>query len=181
MKTRTGFVSNSSSSSFVLEVGKPFNTPLEVAKYMVPKRESDNDADLVKKIERTIQKCPDLTPVCFKSCNYDTFIVKMDKYFLVQTCHNHNWDIEQWRVSAPAEYYSYYGDDSFFDIPSGFEFFHLDYDVKGKVADWNDTRGGNSFCDKCYNDFWWIGDALKCPKCGESFEEQKKRKKNENT
>jgi len=35
MKIRSGFVSNSSSSSFIVKVGEPFDTALEIAKHMI--------------------------------------------------------------------------------------------------------------------------------------------------
>lgn len=168
MKIRNGFVSNSSSSSFVVKVGKPFNTALELANHMIPFREWDCDQELVNKVNKLIQKCPETPAVCFKSCNYDTFIAKMGDVFLVQTCHNHDWDLSQYSAPCPSEYYNYFGDDSFYNLEHSMDFLHLDYDVIGRPAHWRETKNFEYECPKCHHwgHHWIIGEDIKCPRCG---------------
>jgi hypothetical protein len=172
MKTRTGFVSNSSSSSFVIGigVGKPFTTALDVAEHMIPFREWDGDQDLLNKIAKLKQgRAKALNAVCFKSCNYDTFIVKMGNIFLVETCHNHKWDLSKYQAECPPEFYDYFGDDSFYNLSSCFDFFHLEYDVMGRPGSWRETKDFEYYCQSCnsYNNGQWIiKEEIQCPKCG---------------
>jgi hypothetical protein len=165
MKTRNGFVSNSSSSSFILKVGEPFQTALDVAEYMVPKREWDADAELLKKVKSLKANGKELFSVCFKSCNYDTFIAKMNGVFLIETCHNHDWDFSDAGSlsQCPPEFEEYFGGDSFYELPRSIDFYHLDYDFSGHRPEWREIR--SSFCSKCYNDYWVVGEKIICPKC----------------
>jgi hypothetical protein len=176
MKTRTGFVSNSSSSSFVLEVGKPFDTVLEVAEHMVPQREWEDDAALVAAIQKLRRSGEKYYAVCFPSCNYDTFIAKMGNLFLVETCHNHDWDLRDVSVSAivPHEFLEYFGDDSFYDLPKRLPFYHLKYGVTVRQPDWRET--GYNWCPKCHGDFWVIGDTIKCLNCGMNYKDLPNKK-----
>lgn len=159
MKTREGFVSNSSSSSFILKVGEPFDTIKELAKYMIQKREWDSDAETIKKLEL----CPDNKNVTFKSCNYDTFIAKIDDYFLIETCHNHYWDLDDFRCQTyPKEFFDKYGDDSFYELPHIVDFHSVEHNVEGRVARWDSK---NKFCEKCYNEYWIVGGKKICLTC----------------
>lgn len=103
MKGREGFVSNSSSSSFVFRVGHPFRDVFELALRMIPIRdwtEEEMEAGAMND-EKTLTKLMALdmdpnTPLTFASCNEDTHILKVDtekdSYLVVQTCHNHRFD-----------------------------------------------------------------------------------------
>ena len=170
MKIRTGFVSNSSSSSFVLKVGNPFKTALEVAEHMIPFREWETDQTLLNKIKNLkYSRQTDLNAVCFKSCNYDTFIAKMGEVFLVETCHNHDWDLGKWRAPCPAEFYEYFGDDSFYNLSHCIDFLHLEYNVVGRPVDWRDGKDFDYQCPNGHYDAYWrIGESIKCPCCGAS-------------
>lgn len=88
MKIRNGFVSNSSSSSFILNADG--NTVRDIALLMIPQRNWPNDYDLISRIQK-LTCDPDL-PITFSTCNYDTFIIKIGKYIYVNTCHNHDFD-----------------------------------------------------------------------------------------
>ena len=99
MKIRSGFVSNSSSSSFILSKNS-YLSVFELAKEMIPSRDWSDDADLVENIEKAEIKGMDPnTSICFNSCNYNTYIVKYKEYYLVATCSNHNWDLDQYSLN----------------------------------------------------------------------------------
>lgn len=100
MKIRTGFVSNSSSSSFVVDA----KSTMEVFKKMIPlvKKDYGEDGNSVwdeyhgRDVDRFIKAHDDnfnagiIIPF---TCNYETFIfpsVKGKCY--VETCNNHPWE-----------------------------------------------------------------------------------------
>jgi len=93
MKIRSGFVSNSSSSSFILN-GKNL-TVRDVALMMIPLREwspkdfKDGNSDKVLCARVANLTCHPDTPMTFESCNEDTFIMKKGGYIFVDTCNNH--------------------------------------------------------------------------------------------
>jgi len=174
MKIRTGFVSNSSSSSFIVKVGEPFDTALEIAKYMLPKRGWENDAELIGKIESLEKEGKKLDAVTFNTCNYDTFIAKVDGYFLIETSHHGDWDLYSFSTPCPHEYAEIFGDDTFYRLPHSMDFYSLEYDVTGRPLDFDDTRKyESSWCDKCRGEFWLIYGRHECPNC----KSQPKRKK----
>lgn len=96
MKCRTNFVSNSSSTSFVVDV-QEYNSVIDLAKAMVVCREwGKDDIDLLKKLQRyqynvqfDKEKCN--VGVAFRSCNYDTYIQLIGGKYVVGTCNNHPW------------------------------------------------------------------------------------------
>jgi len=174
MKIRSGFVSNSSSSSFIVKVGEPFDTALEIAKHMISKRGWETDAELLAKAEILEKQGKNLDAVTFRTCNYDTFISKIDGYFLIETSHHGDWELHSFSIPCPSELSDAYGDDTFYRLPHSMDFYSLDYDVTGRPLDWEDSRKyETSWCDKCHTDYWWIGGLHQCPNC----KTQPKRKK----
>lgn len=101
MKIRNGFVSNSSSSSFVIDATE--QTVLEIAFSMVPARNWDEkDTELQEKL-LTLIDAPD-RPIAFQSCNFDTFIKKVNNIIFVETCNNHMWsDFIDYRCATKEE------------------------------------------------------------------------------
>lgn len=93
MKIRTGFVSNSSSSNFIIS-GKR-HTVFSVAKEMLAIRTDHNwpecpELDRINEAEQ-LNVDPD-TPIAFKTCNFNTYIFKFpDKHgeIYVETCSDH--------------------------------------------------------------------------------------------
>jgi len=104
MKIRNGFVSNSSSSSFIISTDK-FKSVRELATYMLHKKiedEEDYVSDNVIEINENnynnvyierLNNIDENSPVCFPSCNYSTYIKMVGDVFFVSTCNNTNWEL----------------------------------------------------------------------------------------
>ena len=102
MKVRNGFVSNSSSSSFIIS-DKHFSSVKDLAIYMINKKieeytyenENVNDEyiEYDKKLILKLDNIDENSSVCFPSCNYDTYIKKFGDCYLVSTCNNTQWDL----------------------------------------------------------------------------------------
>lgn len=104
MKFRNGFVSNSSSSSFVVS-DKHYKDVFDLAVEMIKLRDVDyaeydyedgNNEDGNKEWKRlkdviisARETMDPNTPITFPTTNYHTFILKHDDNFLVSTCNNH--------------------------------------------------------------------------------------------
>jgi hypothetical protein len=104
MKTRAGFVSNSSSSSFIVRAGGAYKTVFDLALHMIKVRDNEWDcADREVGVHRErgdearVLSAASLclvnhdTPTAFQTCNSDTFILRSGDRFLVATCHNHDF------------------------------------------------------------------------------------------
>lgn len=98
MKIRTGFVSNSSSSSFIVK-GEDYSNVFSLALEMLEIRNKDNDHWCKREHdsflnEIDIIKSSDLNPnipIAFDTCNYNTYIARTENYYLVGSCNNHNF------------------------------------------------------------------------------------------
>ncbi len=89
MKFRAGFISNSSSTSFIIKKNKFLPTIWHIAMLMVPCRGWDEDTDLMRLIAHKIKNQEKKDKIAFKSCNFDTFIRDTGEYYFVSTCNNH--------------------------------------------------------------------------------------------
>ena len=100
MKVRRGFVSNSSSSSFITD----FSNVEDCLTYMLDNYlKSSNDDYRIEKVKLILENFKILSnnskdcPVAFHSCNFDTFIKKIEinnkNYIYVATCNNENWEL----------------------------------------------------------------------------------------
>jgi len=177
MKTRQGFVSNSSSSSFIVKVGEVFDNVFDVAEYMIPKREWDNDKELLAKLQELKTTNPSLEGICFRSCNCPTYIAKVDDHILVETCNNHDWDMWDFdSVKQVDDFYSSYGDadeHSLYKLPRNRDFYHLEFDKVGREVDYD--RNVPIWCDtlECRGDVWVINNQYECVECGKIFKPKK--------
>jgi hypothetical protein len=171
MKIRQGFVSNSSSSSFCIR-GDSYPNVFEIAIEMIPEREWDRDQELIDKIERKKSEgmSPD-TNICFNSCNYDTYIVKKNDYYLIQTCSNHSFfDILRGVSNMPVSMIEELGlskSNWREDLENAVEkmgyFWFAEYDLIGMP----DLDYNNQFCENHALDRITLKDSGKkvCPAC----------------
>lgn len=94
MKIRSGFVSNSSSASYVIDK-KAYKNTFSLARKMIERRDGkgwDNE-DLIATLdsfeaggyENDIQ-------ITFPTCNFDTFIMRTNRFYAVSTCNNHDFE-----------------------------------------------------------------------------------------
>ena len=92
MKIRSGFISNSSSTSFALET-QSYPNVFALASKMVKAREWKDDKDLLQLIRAAINHGidPD-SPISFPTTNEDTYIVRHEDYYIVYTSHNYFWE-----------------------------------------------------------------------------------------
>ena len=110
MKIRNGFVSNSSSSSFIIS-DKKFPTVRSLATYMIKQkikesrfnREEDEYINYDKEYMNNLHNVDENYPVSFPSCNYDTYIRKVGDCYLVATCNNTDWNLYSYNTSKLTE------------------------------------------------------------------------------
>jgi hypothetical protein len=91
MKYRSDFVTNSSSSSFVVMQSNDVPDVFTLAEYMLDLRNTDWDCYDTKQvvIPKDVNRNSN---VVMRSCNYTTYIKNLGDAFLVDTCNNHPWE-----------------------------------------------------------------------------------------
>ena len=109
MKIRNGFVSNSSSSSFIIS-DKKFPTVRSLATYMLKQKikesrynREEEYINYDKEYINNLQNVDENYPVSFPSCNYDTYIRKIGDCYLVATCNNTDWNLYSYNTSMLTE------------------------------------------------------------------------------
>ena len=184
MKIRNGFVSNSSSSSFLIKLGEKYPDILSVATNMIKDRfdawRSDDDysvsdqhpkeAAVYNNIERLRRSGNVNFPIFFRSTNYDTYIVPVtENYVYVDTCNNIQWKIQYENgatvptlpdevVAKYPEAEGYYGEVEL-RIKRGEEFYLLENGIIATLPSEYTT------CKKCYQEVWDIDGVQYCVNC----------------
>jgi len=112
MKIRNGFVSNSSSSSFIVsgtDIKEIATSMLDIVveDFSEWNENSKERLKIYGKWQKNLQTIFKLNNkdilegkigVCFPSTNYDTYILLKDEDIIhVDTCNNHSWDLNTWR------------------------------------------------------------------------------------
>lgn len=159
MKTRSGFVSNSSSSSFIIR--NEHNT-IELAKDMIACK-SYNSIELLNRFTELLKVnvVHNNIPIMFPSINYETYIYPINGDIYIDTCNNENWGaaIDIRECNSRDE------DDCPEDKPY---FWDIRNDVLVKILDWDKKRSmGMDWCKLCSSDIFYIFNEsnLDCPNC----------------
>jgi hypothetical protein len=93
MKIRNGFVSNSSSSSFIIRAEGNLSTVKDVAKYIMESVENQWNFQYIEE-RKTIEEFSDLdTPVYFNTGGDETYIRKVDDKIVIETTQNISFDL----------------------------------------------------------------------------------------
>ena len=168
MKIRTNFVSNSSSASFVVELGNCYKNVFDLAIEMIEHQYS-LDHKLISLINKSGKGRN--TNISFHSCNYDTYIAKYDNFLLVSTCNNERFDevIKNQMLIVPEsiinelilkEEETCGKFEELEDIvPEHFKFWFPEYDLIGSKCK------NYSFCKQHFTDYLHIEGQDICPMC----------------
>jgi hypothetical protein len=138
------------------------------------------------------------TNVFFNTCNYDTYILDIEDYLIVQTCNNHNW----WDILDEA--HTMRGDDlprhiqddiwdpddtwrdEIYGLENKHEWYSLATGLIGTQIDsWRNgyENRDDYYCNSCWQEVWDVDGEIKCPCCGKNQQEiiaENKRLKEEN-
>jgi hypothetical protein len=134
MKIRKGYVSNSSSSSFIIDESH-YDSIFDVAEDMINERKwGEQDKKDIKKLRKL--KIDSNTPISFCTCNYDTYIMRKYGCYLITTCNNHDFDDIFYGKSANNEKYKKIKEEfqieDLFEIKEKTYFYRLESGIIGK-------------------------------------------------
>ena len=158
MKTRNGFVSNSSSSNFIIR--NNINT-LQVARSMISHIDTTINKKL-KRFDRLIKNNKDSInidiPIVFNTCNYDTYIYRFDNDIFIDTCNNEDW----YEVLKDYSYSTRPDED--IEQPNIY-FWFLDIDILMKPVPYD--LAIQTFCKKHYYvpAYIYNEQTIVCPRC----------------
>ena len=168
-----------------------FESVFDVARNMIPNRDFGSEQKLIDLLNRSGGMDQD-TPICFFSCNYETFIVREDDFFIIDTCWNHPWDIQNDAMSwcDIPEYIKlkYFmdkdgrdpnPDHEYLELGCRAEFWLLDcnlfgqplrlHEIEGEgcycVLTGQKVEGGGLFCPSCSSYYWEVDGEIMCPSC----------------
>lgn len=167
MKIRTGFVSNSSSSSFIISK-EGYTNIKDLAIAMIAARDFDDDQELIKVVKE--KDIPNGCGISFNTCNYRTYISETKNFYLIFTSRNHCFRYELKGVIdfLPEEIkeeferieFSPQIDNCLSGIKNHYTYWYPECDVIGT------SPQKIGYCDKHYDDMIKLenGDII-CPWC----------------
>lgn len=178
MKIRNGFVSNSSSSSFIIRKSEMFPDTITIAENMIKDLIKDyNDygheyyceRDIIQNIKYLKDKYPNV-PIMFNSTNYDTYIMDIGEgYFYIDTCNNTNWYIKSFSEYKLPEILEKKYNESELDFCNSTEvYFHKQDDMEFfKLDSGFFIQHTDKFesCKKCYSELFKIDGKKYCLRC----------------
>jgi len=183
MKTRQGFVSNSSSSSFIIDTSQEteYKTVWDVMKSMIMSRAEryaeydtrDGKEEREPSGEEIIRAIEGLrldvdTPMTMNSTNYNTYVFKRDGKICVDTCNNILWDIDGEGVQYGVQYGGGADDGAPESEHDDIDFFYIDYKVYGREASYDERDGVKCNCKGYFKIALQSGKVI-CPECDEAL------------
>jgi len=167
MKKRNGFVSNSSSSSFIIGHGEIDTVATDMLNTLINDDSEWPRSDIANEWKSNLSKALKMEKVkngsigiTFPSCNYDTYIVKEGNRIYVSTCNNTDWSEAQEGVidfgvgsdnGSEDESHRRVQDSLFFDLRDesihSCEKYDLDYSTITKCPE-KGCGGGYSYVEK---------------------------------
>jgi len=194
MKIRNGFVSNSSSSSFIIKKDT-FIDNKTIALSMLDDYVYIYDDDYhLKKYnicKELLNSIDNDTNIMFNSTNYDTFITNLDSnYTHISTCNNIDWSIEKFAIDLPDDISNdiknnivYYRKNESYLIDGNNELYDdNDKPILSKSSPFRNTKyfkvDSGFFvkkvkpyqsCDKCYHELYIVGRKKLCLNCDNGY------------
>jgi len=198
MKIRNGFVSNSSSSSFILKFDETYPDTISIAESMLKNKYNEYSVEdyeewwkpeqkrAFKNLKILKKEDDKYIPIYFNSCNYNTYIVPLtNNYVFISTCNNTQWDIESIGhivTEIPNEVLEKYPNSEYYSLHE----VYITTDEKNQYGEYKNIIYNHSFyliehgielqkpseykiCDKCYNDIWVYDNKEFCIKCNRGF------------
>jgi hypothetical protein len=183
MKTRKGFVSNSSSSSFILNLDidavarNMLSTVIEEfsdwdREESASKRREGRELyktwreNLEKGLRKRKVKNGEIG-LTFPSCNEDTYIVKKNNQCYVATCNNHMWD------DIILDGGTQYGEDNetVYSVTKRYNYFNIrNCKIHSCEKFWDDFKGEQLHCRHCtYQPYSYVIDLKGKILCGTCY------------
>ena len=165
MKIRNGFVSNSSSTSFIIS-GKDFKSTLDITKYFIEQINNKCDGVEYKNITNKMKRNPKYDkPIYIDNLGGQSYYVAKNKDgdFMLDICRQYDYDFDH--IKQYAEGYF----DAVFDKIK--KWYIPEYNLVGK----ENLNHSYYRCKKCHKITYLINDLIQCPICriGENGERDK--------
>lgn len=178
MKSRRGFVSNSSSSNFIIHND---NNIIELAKDMIACRHY-HAAETLNKFTELLKNnnTPINIPIMFSSINYETYLYPIGNDIYIDTCNN-----EDWSAALDIRDCQSRGEEDEDTSDSKPYFWDIERDLLVKMIGWYKRKDlGIEWCKTCSTEPYYIFDnnTIMCPRCySKKFPEDTFTKRNNPT